>query len=212
MTTSRAAQSEQSRQRILDATIEIAAERGYEGTTVARVSSRAGLPVTSVYWHFTNKDELLAAVIKRSVGRIRVDLAAQLDEGRANSGEDIAGVLRRLVEVSIVGSPDFLRLGLMLVLERRPVETTAKEVFLDYRQEGLAGSMRLVAEGLAEVPEERRAGAARAISRFFQALFDGLFISHELEQDSDDELARRLDLMEVALRAVVDRVRSDALG
>ena len=60
------ANGEQSRQRILDAATELATERGYEGTTISLVSKKSGLPPTSIYWHFTDKDDLIAAVIERS--------------------------------------------------------------------------------------------------------------------------------------------------
>src|SRR6201996_1531370 len=55
-----------SRIRILDAATAIAGERGYEGTSIALVSAKSGLPASSIYWHFKDKDDLLAAVIKRS--------------------------------------------------------------------------------------------------------------------------------------------------
>lgn len=56
------------RTRILDAATEIAAERGYEGTSIGAVSTKCGLPASSIYWHFTDKDDLMAAVIERSFG------------------------------------------------------------------------------------------------------------------------------------------------
>jgi AcrR family transcriptional regulator len=55
-----------SRLAILDAAAHIAGERGYEGTSINAVSERSGLPASSIYWHFNNKDELIAAVIDRS--------------------------------------------------------------------------------------------------------------------------------------------------
>src|SRR6478609_2944459 len=60
------ADGELSRERILGAATEIAAERGYEGTSIALVSKKCGLPTISIYWHFTDKDDLIAAVIERS--------------------------------------------------------------------------------------------------------------------------------------------------
>ena len=60
------ADGELSRERILDAATEIAAERGYEGTSIALVSGKCGLPASSIYWHFKDKDDLIAAVIERS--------------------------------------------------------------------------------------------------------------------------------------------------
>ena len=56
----------ESRQRILDAAVAIAGERGYEGTSIAAVSAKCGLPASSIYWHFKDKDDLIAAVIERS--------------------------------------------------------------------------------------------------------------------------------------------------
>ena len=50
----------------LDAATEIAAERGYEGTSIGAVSAKCGLPASSIYWHFKDKDDLIAAVIERS--------------------------------------------------------------------------------------------------------------------------------------------------
>src|SRR5712692_5586943 len=63
------ANGEASRERILDAAAEIASERGYEGASIALVSERSGLPASSIYWHFEDKDKLIAAVIERSYNR-----------------------------------------------------------------------------------------------------------------------------------------------
>jgi AcrR family transcriptional regulator len=60
----RHAQGEASRRTILDATLRIAGERGYVGTTLAQVTKASGLPASSVYWHFRNKDELLADALE----------------------------------------------------------------------------------------------------------------------------------------------------
>jgi len=57
----RSRQGQESRQRIIDATFEIAHEQGYQGTSIAKVSARSGLPASSVYWHFADKADLLAA-------------------------------------------------------------------------------------------------------------------------------------------------------
>ena len=59
-------QGQESRQRILDAALAIAAERGYDGTTVALITERAEVPASSVYWQFKNKDELLAEALDYS--------------------------------------------------------------------------------------------------------------------------------------------------
>src|SRR3954467_12146339 len=75
----RRANGEASRQRILDAAAEIAGERGYDGTSINLVSERSGLPASSIYWHFTDKDDLIAAVIERSFTRWRERLEQRVE-------------------------------------------------------------------------------------------------------------------------------------
>ena len=57
---------ERSRDRIMAAASELAKERGITGATIARVCQRSGLPVSSVYWYFEDKDHLFAEVIRSS--------------------------------------------------------------------------------------------------------------------------------------------------
>ena len=67
-----------SRERILDAAFEVICDDGYSGATMAKVAKRAELPVGSVYWHFENKDLLLAALIETSFERWHSQVAATL--------------------------------------------------------------------------------------------------------------------------------------
>ena len=61
----------------------MATERGYEGTTISLVSKKSGLPPTSIYWHFADKDDLIAAVIERSFQRWLAALELPAGEARA---------------------------------------------------------------------------------------------------------------------------------
>ena len=123
------ADGEQSRERILDAANEIASERGYEGTSIGLVSKKCGLPASSIYWHFKDKDDLLAAVIDRSFETwLRVWELPSDGEPR----ERVIGLAKQLAK-GLLDNPDFLRLGLMLALERRPVEPSARARFLQAR-------------------------------------------------------------------------------
>lgn len=66
------------RQRILDAGEQILAERGAD-LTMEEVAAAAGVTRTTVYRHVANHDDLLAAVVLRSSGRLAEQLAAVLD-------------------------------------------------------------------------------------------------------------------------------------
>ena len=60
---------ERSRERILDAAERLLSERGFSGTGIAAISRESGLPASSIYWFFSNKEDLTAAVIERSADR-----------------------------------------------------------------------------------------------------------------------------------------------
>src|SRR6478672_1202593 len=107
------ADGELSRERILDAATEISAERGYEGTSIALVSAKCGLPASSIYWHFKDKDDLIAAVIERSFGTWLS--AWQVPEEGTAQGRAVSVAAQ--VAKALLDSPDFIRLGLMLTPE-----------------------------------------------------------------------------------------------
>ncbi|BBZ74916.1 TetR family transcriptional regulator [Mycolicibacterium anyangense] len=174
----RRADGEQSRNRILDAATEIAAERGYEGTSIGAVSAKCGLPASSIYWHFKDKDDLIAAVIERSFGnwlqvwQLPDDLVAR---------ERLMEVAARTAK-AVADSPDFLRLGLMLALERRPVEPRARAMYIQVRDqafEALTQSLGALAPGLS-------AEQTRQLATYAIAGADGLFIAKEVGGDSVD--------------------------
>lgn len=174
----RRADGELSRSRILDAASEIASERGYEGTSIALVSKKCGLPASSIYWHFTDKDDLIAAVIERSFATWVV--AWKLPDGDTLE-EQLVGFARQ-VATALKDAPDFLRLGLMLSLERRPVEPRAREMFLRVRadaHERVVGVIRSFAPDL-------DAGAADQLATYAIAGADGLFVANEIASDSID--------------------------
>ncbi|MET7474626.1 TetR/AcrR family transcriptional regulator [Streptomyces sp. NPDC005648] len=173
----------ESRQRILDATVEIAGERGYEGTSIAAVSAKCGLPASSIYWHFKDKDDLIAAVIERSFDTW---LAAVV-----LPGEETGTPLERItvmagnVAKSLVDAPDFLRLGLMLALERRPTEPRGRTVFLQVRTIAHA-KIAEVAEALfPELGEED----VHNLATYTVAGADGLFVHREITGDAVDLVA-----------------------
>lgn len=179
------ANGEQSRERILDAATEVATERGYDGTTISLVSKKSGLPPTSIYWHFADKDDLIAAVIERSFARWLAALDWPGDEPSAEQAKQVG----RQVAKAVVDAPDFLRLGLMLALEHRPVEPRAREMFLRVRTEAF-GRFAAIVRGLApELDEED----VRTITTYAIAGADGLFIAKEIGGDSVD-LIRLFDL------------------
>jgi AcrR family transcriptional regulator len=197
------ADGELSRERILDAATEIAAERGYEGASIALVSAKCGLPASSIYWHFKNKDDLIAAVIERSfAGWLK---AWQVpDEGAPR--DRLVGLAMQIAK-ALLDSPDFIRLGLMLALERRPVEPRARAMFIQSRAQTyyeLANTVRELAPGLTGAQVDQLVTYAIAGA-------DGLFIAKEIGGDAVDLVA----LFELHAQALFDtalRLVSEGAG
>ncbi len=179
------ANGEQSRERILDAATEVATERGYDGTTISLVSKKSGLPPTSIYWHFTDKDDLIAAVIERSFQR----WLAELDLPDVTADREWMTEFGGRVAKALLDAPDFLRLGLMLSLERRPVEPRAREMFLEVRDRAFHRFADMVRQVAPELDDE----GVHLLTTYAIAGADGLFIAKEVGGDSVD-LVRLLDL------------------
>jgi len=62
-----AERSASSRQRLLDAALELLAEKGVQAASVAEIGARAGMSRAAVNFHFGSKDALLVAVVGRVI-------------------------------------------------------------------------------------------------------------------------------------------------
>jgi AcrR family transcriptional regulator len=196
----RRANGEASRRRILEAAADIAGERGYEGTSINLVSERSGLPASSIYWHFKDKDELIAAVIDRSFQQWVEAVGRPLSTPVGADSEQVFRLRLQRTGEALASFPDFLRLGLMLILERRPDEPTARGRFIEVRH--FTGA-RLGAFYERYFSALDAAGIASLVT-LTMALADGLFIASEVE---DIELSTAFDLMAVAILGAAEQLR-----
>ena len=186
------ADGELSRQRILDAATEIAAERGYEGTSIALVSKKCGLPASSIYWHFKDKDDLIAAVIERSFASW---LAAWQFPDEGDAPDRMKGMAMQIAK-ALLDSPDFIRLGLMLALERRPVEARARAMFLQARAQAYSQLIDVIGELTPDLTDAQ----THQLATYALAGADGLFIAKEIGGDAVDLIA----LFEMHARVLYD--------
>lgn len=156
--------------------MEIAAERGYDGTTVAAVTERSGLPASSIYWHFGNKDGLLAATLEHSYREWR--RSAPTWEKRAEPdvlGERIESRLQRAAK-ALAQNPEFWGLGLMLTLEQRVKEPEARRLYLQVRRDTEDAITAWWLEVLDGGTGPAELELARRLARFYMMMMDGMFI------------------------------------
>lgn len=181
----------ESRQRIIEAALAIATERGYDGTTVALVTERAGVPASSIYWQFKNKDELLAEALDFSYRRWRSEgptwqpanyTGTPGERIRTRLGYSIASVKQELT---------YWRLGLTLALLRRPGGIAAQERFTSVRAE----TRKTIEAWWTEVDPEagrRNRPLMRTLTGVYLALVDGMFVNHRADPEDDLELLERV--------------------
>lgn len=95
------------RQRILDAAVELLADSGYEGFTTGLVSERAGVSKGGLFKHFPARESLLAATVEHVFERQRGRFAVALGEIRGVSARDrVRALLGALLEV--LRDPEYL--------------------------------------------------------------------------------------------------------
>lgn len=172
-------QGEASRVAILRTTLEIAASSGYDGTTVAKVVEQTGLPASSIYWHFGNKDKLLAATLEYSYRQWRPTAPTWV---RREEPEDLRERIEQRFQraaQSLIETPQFWQLGLLLTLQKRVKEPEARVRYLEVRRDTEDAMARWWTEVL--LPEAfdddtALAAAARTIARTHMVLMDGLFV------------------------------------
>ncbi len=201
------AKGERSRQRILDAAAHIAAERGYDGTSIALVSERSGLPASSIYWHYGDKDALIAAAIEHSFGEwLASATALPPSTPESTRASRLVAMMQRTAN-GLKISRAFLRLGMLLSLEYRDEERSARRMFLQVRNEAYRRTVASFTELFPELDES----AVRQLVRFSMAMADGLFIAGEFDSDAIDILGQS-EMLAAAVLAAADYLSTSRQG
>jgi AcrR family transcriptional regulator len=157
-----------SRRQILDAAAEIASECGYQGTSISAVSKRSGLPNSSIYWHFENKEDLFTAVINDSYEQWCDELAASRNSANGD-GHNFEKLYAKLGQF-----PDFIRLGLIMTLERPPEGgDAARQRFLEIRRESLENLRTALLSDYPDLAEPQ----ANALAAMTLSQLDGSFVA-----------------------------------
>lgn len=201
-TDGRRERGEQTRERILAAALELFAENGYAATSVAMVAKLARVHSQSLYHAFGSKEGLLAAAMERAAAQFFDDLQAAVhapDEGQS---------VNRL-EAVLAGDPPYLRLHLVLILERRGGEPELLERAAEIRRQGRELAAQLIAPAVADLPDELRARALDDLSHLLIMLLDGAFIERQVNDDAE-QLGRLLRLVGAAMYGALQGIVADA--
>ncbi|MGP9723978.1 TetR/AcrR family transcriptional regulator [Corynebacterium sp. AOP40-9SA-29] len=189
----RRADGERSRQRILAAATHIAAERGYDGTSIAEICRECGLPASSLYWHFQDKDDLMSQVISKSFDAWNQAWDIPVEEDILTHLPQIAEQLLDALE----NHPEFIRLCLPLALQKRSDDPSPRRMYLQMRADVISRLSDIAAAHFGYVPEHRRV----AIVTYMVSGVEGLFVDHEMNSASN--LRRQLDLHAMGVISII---------
>lgn len=137
---------------ILDATVEILTERGFEGLTVEGVAERAGVGRTTVYRRWPSRAALVHAVTSEIA-------AGMTSPDTGTLAGDLEAVAWGLA--TVIGSPPGSRIlpGLMTAIGEHPELRESGTQFYEHRRRAIREALaRAVARG--EVPPRRDAELA----------------------------------------------------
>jgi len=81
------------RQKILDAALDLVLAYGYSGTTLDRVIERSGITKGSFFYHFDSKADLAHALIQQFAANDEATLRATLAEAEARSDDPLEQVV-----------------------------------------------------------------------------------------------------------------------
>jgi AcrR family transcriptional regulator len=93
-TGTRALETAERKQRLLDAAISLAAEGGYEAVQMRDVAARAEVALGTLYRHYASKDHLLLAAMAQEVATLRERLVQRPPRGDTAAAR-VSDVLRR---------------------------------------------------------------------------------------------------------------------
>ena len=195
---------ESSRLALLEATLRLAGERGYVGTTMAQITRATGLPASSVYWHFGSKDQLIAEAVAHGFDTWRSQASpwATMDA----SGHRTARLRAQLDTIVLSDNDrlDYWRMGLLIALETGPaVGTAPRDRFLEIRGtaiEGLAAWWSAALQADEDIDDETARRHAQTLARLTLAALDGLFLARL--SDPTDDIAGTVELLSTGLDAI----------
>jgi AcrR family transcriptional regulator len=191
-----------SRERILDAATELFATRGYAGAGVDRLAERSGIAKTAIYYHFGNKEGLLAAVLERAASQW-ID---GIQQAARQAGDPLGRLDRALggMRAMLEEKPWILKLFQILTLEvaeEKPEIRATLQGIVRHARAAIIDGMR---ESLGvEVP------GADDVAGMMLAALDGIALGLQLDPGSIDLDQAFTDLRRVVTIMVALRINPE---
>lgn len=171
---------ERSREAILQAAVEVFAERGVDGATIADITRRAGVAQGLVSYYFGGKDQLISAVIDRWF-----ETLVGIAEAEGTPDERLAAVIDAAFMVTVVALP---LQRVVLVLQQQP---STRPLFVQSAQRH-AAAVTAAEDAVRDVFRARGASDPAVEEVMMRTLLEGIIIKFIVFGDAYPlEAARR---------------------
>lgn len=203
------AAAEDPRERILDATAELLRRFGHRRLRVTDVGAALGVSHAAIYRHFASRDELLAEVVRRWLGRVeqRMDVVCRREAPAAERLVDFAVELHRLKREKVSKDPELFDALHALAVENGAVVARHLEhlhrLLVQVLQEGHAA-------GEFAAPDPER--AARVYKTALAGLHDPRVLRSGLPRDGLKLAAEIAELLVAGMRSELSAVSSQHSG
>jgi AcrR family transcriptional regulator len=200
---------EQSRTRILDAAERLLGERGFSGTGIAAISRESGLPASSIYWFFSSKQDLTAAVVERAAERWLEGLADTAPQS-AGGHTPLRSFFERALARSGARLPEFVRLHLLLSLEQSEADEELRERLRAVRERAQPLVAGAIAASLPpSVDPQTAAALGEALYPLAMSIAQGTLTMLHIDPEAVD-LERFAEDIEIAVLAIAEQRLADA--
>ncbi len=164
---------EMTRQHLLEAAAVVFTQKGFHGSSLEEVASRAGFSKGAVYWHFKNKEDLFLALIDDRTDRNFALTAAAL-EGDSQDVDDQLARVRELLHAGFFGDANWETLYLEFVLyaTRSPEASQKLAARVERERELIRSEIERWNAAMGAEPKY----PTREFAEFVQALFNGIGI------------------------------------
>ncbi len=196
-------EGEETREKVLAAARRLIAENGYSATSMSMISKAAGVQPASIYWAFESKEGLFAAVLE-SAAEDFFQANRQLGVSRPHS---LRQYLNDLAE-AIAAQPDFLRLLLILSTERKKGDPRILKAAQRIRDQSRASIEERLAPFVTAPTERERKAVLHDLSRLAIMLFDGTFVSMELEP-TESSIKHLAQLVALAVEGAIAQLEKE---
>ncbi|WEK51502.1 MAG: TetR family transcriptional regulator [Candidatus Kaistia colombiensis] len=191
-------QSEETRQRILDAAETVFIDIGVSKASLERIAAEAGVTRGAIYWHFANKQELLTAIFAR-VYDLHVAVLAR-------TFEDAADPLRMVLDwalnvIELFGSDEHTRTVYKIIVTRCEYLSEMREAFTLQRSmhDTMVENFRRAFERAEQAGQLADGWTAATASTTLHCFISGL-LDNWLRYDFDTDVATSL---RVALQSLM---------